>query len=70
MPKECSTCLECAHMSYQAAEPGWSEYTPGWDATIDCMKNHWAYDAFNDNLSSLHVKLYMSRSCDDFKAER
>ena len=70
MPKACSTCLDCDHMNFTAATPEYSEYTPGYEADMSCNKNHWVYDAYNDDIRRVRVKLYSSRTCDDFKEAR
>ncbi len=64
-----TTCLDCTHLYYSSASPGYSEMTPGYDADMSCNKNHWVFDAFNDNLNELRAKFYTSRSCKDFKSE-
>ena len=64
-----STCLDCKELCYSTGGPGYSEVTPGWDASLSCNKNYWVYDAFNDELPRLRAKLYSSRTCPDFKKE-
>jgi hypothetical protein len=35
------TCWGCAYFTFIAADPGYSEYTPGSDFMIDCQKRMW-----------------------------
>lgn len=64
---ECVTCLDCRYLNYRTGDPGYSEYTPGWDVSMSCNKAHWTYDAYNDELPQLRAKLYMARECKDFQ---
>lgn len=63
------TCLECEHLYFSAAEPGYSEYTPGCDAHMSCNKNVWVWDAFDDHVRQLKDKLYAARACEEFKED-
>ena len=60
------TCLDCQHLSYSTAQPEYGEYTPGYEASMSCNKNHWCYDGYNDDLRMFRAKLYMARDCQDF----
>ena len=62
-----ATCLDCKHISYSSGSPGYSEYTPGWDAELSCIEGVWTYDAFNDELKDVRDKLYTARTCSKFE---
>lgn len=38
-------CYHCKHFSYWTASPGYSENTPGSDATAHCGKSVWDYES-------------------------
>jgi hypothetical protein len=57
-------------MGYSCSEPTYSEWTPGWEGDMYCMKSHWKYDPFNDGKNTLRKKIYMAVACEDFKPER
>lgn len=60
------TCLDCEHCYVSPGDPGYSEYTPGFDADMYCGKSHWKYDAYNDGRKELRDKFYMALTCPDF----
>lgn len=63
------TCFDCKHMTYSSASPSYSEWTPGFEGDMYCLKSHWQYDAFNDGKDSVRQKIYMALECKDFEAE-
>ncbi len=64
-------CWSCKHFSFDGGERGYSEYTPGDNASLDCAKN-----VFNTDLEDLGTsddlrKLLMTaENCVKFESRR
>lgn len=59
-------CLFCNYMYFSSGYPGYSEYTPGAEAQLYCMKNRWdVIDKFDD----LHESLLMAEHCEDYSID-
>jgi len=39
-----ATCLCCLHLYFSGGSPGYSEYTPGWDASLGCIEGGWDFE--------------------------
>lgn len=50
------TCILCKHFEFISGEPGYSEFTPGSDAYINCHKG-----VFYENLNNIYIDGY--REC-------
>ena len=37
-------CVFCKHWSFSGGSRGYSEMTPGYNATMDCLKQHFTED--------------------------
>jgi hypothetical protein len=61
-------CLLCEHWSFSPGDPGWSEVTPGWDATCECTRGHWALDMIQDNQDTFREKMQSATTCEEFEA--
>ena len=59
-------CIFCEHFHVNTAEPFYSEYTPGGEASIECMKDHWTIDNFEDSQKEYRDKLTTARTCKDY----
>lgn len=60
------TCLFCKHFYFCGAEPGYSEYTPGSDAAMECTKNYWSMNNL-DTTEDLRIKMLSAETCADFE---
>lgn len=58
------TCLECKHFRVWAADPGYSEYTPGSDFSMVCEKDKWNFDAYEAYLEDFRKMLRTAETCD------
>ena len=60
------TCIDCEHWLFDSGEPGWSEYTPGVDASSSCRRGHWTMDE-NTTEDGYRDHLRTARKCKDFE---
>jgi hypothetical protein len=58
-------CVNCEHFNYNPGDPGYSEQTGGWSATIECKKGHWP-PADEDRITPLRKKLNTATECTDY----
>lgn len=61
------TCWECRLIEFNRAEGGYSEQTPGSDASLSCRKDHWSMDAWDDTEATLRAKIFTAETCADFE---
>lgn len=59
-------CLECKNFWYSEASRGYSEMTPGCDATMDCALGKWDWDKFDDTKATLAAKFRTAATCDKY----
>jgi len=64
--KICKTCILCEHMHYSSGDHGYSEYTPGYTASISCSKGHWDIDTYMDSDDEVRDKMQMAETCPGF----
>lgn len=61
-----SCCVNCKHFNFWPGSPGYSEFTPGDDMEMSCLRKHWrvtfetSEDDFRDYMKS-------SETCADFE---
>lgn len=63
-------CIFCKHFVFDNATSGFSELTPGDQASIYCDKNHWELDFYDDNVNAFREKIKKGESCKDFEEEQ
>ena len=63
------TCLECKHWEWYAADPGYSEMTPGSDASMYCIKSYWSLKMYDDDRGDVRHKLNTAERCPEFTPE-
>jgi hypothetical protein len=63
-----SVCWFCKYFNFTASSPGYSEWTPGNEASIDCDKDVWQMDLNEETEDSFREKLSTAATCDKFKA--
>lgn len=66
-------CVFCRHWQFSGGEPGYSELTPGVDASMDCAKGRWTQGrARRFRLSDLYspeefrAKIKIAATCADY----
>jgi len=63
-------CLFCNHFYYSPATPGYSEMTPGSDASMGCYKNLVDFDLWDDDTETYRQKMLTAVNCPQFDAAR
>ena len=67
---EIKNCIFCTHLYVSPEEDGYSEYTPGWDFRMDCLKYHWKFEDFNDiGHDSLVSCMVTAETCEDYELD-
>lgn len=59
-------CLFCKNFRLDPGDPGYSEYTPGWDFEMECRKGHWRFDQFKMNEEDYRKTLLKAIECKDY----
>jgi len=59
-------CVFCKYFNFIQGDYGYSEYTPGWDAVINCYKSHWQIDMMEDSTTSFREYMASAIDCKDF----
>jgi len=60
-------CLWCKHFDFYMGSPGYSEYTPGEDASFECAKNHWKMLNYNIGREEFVNHIESGKKCPDFE---
>ena len=60
-----ATCYCCKHLYLDDGCLGYSDMTPGYDASIICMKNRFDVDAIEIG-NAIHTIMTKARDCPDF----
>ena len=61
-------CWWCKNFYYSRGEPGWSEYTPGSDFSIECLKSHWAFEQDSTSKDEFRNMISHAVDCADFES--
>jgi len=58
------SCWQCAHLEYTSGQPGYSEYTPGYEGSLSCLRGYW--DA--DQIDGFQLRDYILKAgdCEEF----
>jgi len=64
------TCISCEYWKVSSACGGYSEYTPGWDFSMYCLKNHWTLKLYDDESDTLRKKLETAEYCKDYSRRK
>ena len=59
-------CLWCKHYYLSLGSPGYSEYTPGSDFSMDCEKSHWRFKE-HDSEARYRDCILTALRCPDYK---
>ena len=60
-------CINCQHWYFLTGEPGYSEVTPGCEASTGCDKGHWTLRPYHDSQKQYRSHLLSAISCKDFE---
>lgn len=55
-------CLFCEHLYFTSEQPGYSEYTPGYPAHLECLKGYWSFPDITDFRDTMK----MAETCKKF----
>lgn len=61
------TCILCKQIAMYSGGHGYSECTPGYDASIRCDKGKWEVDLYMDSTPEYRAKLLSAENCDLFE---
>lgn len=59
-------CYNCQFMYFDAGSPSYSEWTPGSAMSMECHKDHWSLDYY-DNQDKLRESLEKAATCPDYQ---
>lgn len=62
-------CIFCRHWEFSGGERGYSEVTPGADATMGCARGHWGNRFYVDDLygpDEFRAKIKLAETCEDY----
>ncbi len=59
-------CVFCKHFNLDMGDPGYSEMTPGYDAIIECCRNHWEMSQMDD-VSDYRKNIERAQTCPDYR---
>lgn len=60
-------CLSCRFFYINEGSPRYSEWTPGWDCEIGCLKGHWELDNYNCSAGTYRRHNESAVKCPDYK---
>ena len=60
-------CILCKELRYSSGDRGYSEYTPGFDAQIECKKGHWRWEEYEDDAENFRRKMLSATDCPDYE---
>jgi hypothetical protein len=58
-------CVFCKHFYLDMGHPGYSELTPGYSASIECLKDHWNMSN-RDDTSTYREHIIKAETCPDY----
>ena len=59
-------CVLCKYFLFSMGSPGYSDMTPGSDASISCMKLHWEMSNYGD-VDEYRANIIMADTCPDYE---
>lgn len=63
-------CVFCKHWQFSGGSPGYSEMTPGTDASMDCNKGHYGRSFTLQDLygeEDFRAKIKLAEACPDYE---
>lgn len=64
------TCILCESIVMHPGDIGYSEMTPGYDASIICNKGKWRVNLYMDSTEVYRAKLLTAENCELFEEYR
>ena len=64
--KDNRVCVDCKFFRFYPGCTGYSECTPGWDATLECSKGIWKYDPHRTTEDEFRANMKKAATCDKF----
>jgi len=68
--KKVRCCILCKHFSFDEGSPGYSEYTPGTDWSMSCLKNHWSMSGSYISEEDYRKNILMAETCKDAEEKK
>lgn len=59
-------CSYCKHWYFSAGGRGYSELTPGYDWSMNCMKGHWELNGYDVTAEEMRTTFELAAKCKDF----
>ncbi|MCK5019015.1 MAG: hypothetical protein KAS32_18285 [Candidatus Peribacteraceae bacterium] len=59
-------CIFCKYLSFSEAFVGYSEYTPGHEASMYCTKGKWAIDFFDLSTEEYRETMLTAETCGEY----
>lgn len=66
MDKRERLCLFCTEFRWDEGSPGFSELTPGWDATMECRKYVWDVRLDELDTESFRELMLTAEACEAY----
>lgn len=60
------TCLECKYLNVASGDPGYSEYTPGYEWAMECSKDVWSIDPWSASTDQFRQWMRSAETCSKF----
>ena len=60
-------CYECRHFYMSVGDVAYSEITPGYSWSMDCCKNVWEFDPYEDDQDAFRKALNTANTCEHFE---
>lgn len=61
------TRLFCKCFSLSPETAGYSEYTPGGAASLECLGGHWYTSLYDDDTKALRANMLKAQTCPDYE---
>jgi len=59
-------CLFCENFRLESGCKGFSEITPGYDFSMECLKNHWKFNSFSTDIKEYRKMMKKASTCKDY----
>ena len=64
------TCLLCSHFRFHEGCRGYSELTPGYEASLECAKRVWDITLCDETDASFREKLLTAGKCEHYETRK
>lgn len=62
-------CIFCKYFEFEASSPGYSEYTPGSDVSMDCLKSVWK-TSLTDYYFDFNATIKTAQNCNFYERSK